>query len=237
MVLNKVKTATAMMKNKTAKPKSTPQKVLLFGLGLLIIYLPTYVHKVMDALGVQIGPDGPPSVMLWNWLAASMLIGYILYIERQRLSSISLTKPQGKDIEWAFWFWGIGATASWLAYTLFPPGESYGTNDLLGYSLPVLAGIVITAAITEEIFFRGYLIERLRELTGALWLAAGVSIIVFVLPHLTFFGPEWLLYHGVGTVLLYVLYVWRRNLLACMVLHVLGNLPLLLVALGVLARP
>jgi len=226
-----------MAKSKVMKRHITPQKVLLFAVGLAIIYLPSYIHRVMDVLDVQIGPVGPPSVILWNWLAVALLLGLVLYIERKRLSSISIKRPQGKDIEWAFWFWGIGATASWLAYTLLPPGESYGTNSLLEYSLPILAGIIITAAITEEIFFRGYMIERLGELTGTLWLAAAVSFVVFVAPHLTFFGPEWLLYHGVGTILLYVLYVWRRNLIACMVLHLLGNLPFIFVALGVLPRP
>jgi membrane protease YdiL (CAAX protease family) len=98
--------------------------------------------------------------------------------------------------------------------------------------LPVIIAIILTAAVTEEILFRGYPIERLRELTGKAWIAVLASFIIFIIPHISFFGLEWLLYHGIGTVLIYVLYVWRKNLLACMLLHFLGNAPILIPALG-----
>lgn len=52
--------------------------------------------------------------------------------------------------------------------------------------------------------------------------------------HLTFFGPSWLLYHASGTVMIYALYLRRRNLPACMLLHFLVNLPILLPASGLL---
>lgn len=198
--------------------------------GLAIAYLPSYIHKLMNWTGIQVGPDGPPSVMIWNWLAVALLLGYIAYVERRQLASILLVKPKKKDIEWAFWFWGIVLAVSWLANMLFPPETNQGTNELLGYSLPVILGIIVTAAITEEILFRGYPIERIKALTGRTWLAVGISFIIFILPHITFFGFDWLLYHGTSTVMLYVLYVWRKNLYASMVLHLLGNLPLLLLA-------
>lgn len=216
----------------SSKKTSWRRHVLITAVGLAIAYLPSYVHKIMNITGFQVGPDGPPSVIIWNWLAVGLLLAYIIYVERQRLASILLVKPKKKDIEWAFWFWGIATSASWLATVLFPPAPNQGTNELLSYSIPVILGIIITAAITEEILFRGYVIERLKKLTGMTWLAVSVSFIIFILPHITFFGPEWLLYHGIGTIMIYVLYVWRKNLYACMVLHLLGNLPILLPALG-----
>ncbi|HSK91410.1 MAG TPA: CPBP family intramembrane glutamic endopeptidase, partial [Euzebyales bacterium] len=59
-------------------------------------------------------------------------------------------------------------------------------------------------------------------------LATTVSLVLFVLPHLTFFGSEWLLYQGFWTILLYVLYLWRRNLWVCMLFHGLTNAPILI---------
>jgi len=56
-------------------------------------------------------------------------------------------------------------------------------------------------------------------------------MVLFLIPHLLFFGPQWLLYQGVGLLLFYVLYVWRRSLAACMVMHLLGNSLLLIPAL------
>jgi membrane protease YdiL (CAAX protease family) len=100
--------------------------------------------------------------------------------------------------------------------------------------LPVVIGIILTAAITEEILFRGYPIERIKELTGKAWLATAISFIIFVIPHVKFFGITWLLYHGIGTIMIYVLYLWRKNLYACMILHLLVNLPILLPAMGLL---
>lgn len=80
---------------------------------------------------------------------------------------------------------------------------------------------VITAAVTEEILFRGYPIERLQELTGNVWLAALFPLSVFVLGHL----GGWPLGHlaGVlfGGLLLSALYLVTRDLVACMIAHAL----------------
>lgn len=218
------------------KANKNPKHLLIILLGLAIAYLPSYIHKIMNWTGVEVGPDGPPSVLIWNWLAVALLLGYIVYVERQKLASILLVKPKKKDIEWAFWFWGIATTTSWLATILFPPDANQGMNELLSYSAPVIFGIIITAAITEEILLRGYPIERIKAITGKAWLAVGISFVIFILPHITFFGFEWLLYHGMGTIMIYVLYVWRKNLYACMVMHLLGNLPIMLPALGIVAQ-
>lgn len=211
-------------------------RFIVIAVGLAIAYLPSYIHKILNWAGIQVGPDGPPSVMIWNWISVALLLSYIVYVERKQLASILLVKPGKKDIEWAFWFWGIVMTVSWLTNMLFPSDANQGTNELLSYSLPVIIGIIVTAAITEEILFRGYPIERIKELTGRAWVALVISFVVFLIPHITFFGFEWLLYHGIGTVMLYVLYVWRKNLYACMVLHILGNLPILLPALGIVEQ-
>ncbi len=220
------------MSSRTESSVSSARSLLLVAVGLAIAYLPSYIIKIFNILNVQIGPDGPPAALIWNWLAVILLLAYILVIERRRLASILLTKPSEKDFEWALWFLGISTTTSWLIYTLFPQGENQGMSELLSYPIPLILGIIITAAITEEILFRGYVIERLREITGQAWLAIATSFIIFVLPHLTYFGIEWLWYHGIGTIMIYVLYVWRKNLYACMFLHLLGNLPILIPALG-----
>lgn len=225
-----------MNEAKSASKKNLLKKIFIVAGGLLISYLPSYIHKIMDWANIQLGPDGPSSILIWNWLAVILLLSYIVYIEGRTLASILLIKPTEKDIEWAFWFFGIATTITWLAYALFPTDTDQGTNVLINYPLPILLGIIMTAAISEEILFRGYIIERLRELTGMGWLAVGVSFIIFVMPHITFFGPKWLLYHGIGTMMIYVLYAWRKNLFACMLLHLLINLPILLLASGIVAN-
>jgi hypothetical protein len=105
--------------------------IFIIALGLIIVYLPSYIHRLMAWVDVRIGPSGPASVMIWNWLAVVLLLGFIIYIERRRLASILLQKPNQKDIEWAFWFWGISMSVTWLTNTLFPPETNQGTDELL----------------------------------------------------------------------------------------------------------
>lgn len=208
-----------------------PWWILLLGLG--IAYSPNFLNRIAVVLGAEWEwLRGPQSVLVWNWAVVLLLFAFIVLVERRGLASIGLSRPGGMDILWALVFWVISVVASSLMHTWFPPPPSPGMEVILAFSIPVLILIVATTAVTEEIFYRGYAIERLRELTGSLFLGAAISFTLFLIPHLTFFGPHWLLYQGVSVVLLYVLYLWRRNLWACMLMHLLGNLMILFPALG-----
>jgi membrane protease YdiL (CAAX protease family) len=212
---------------------SWPQHGGLLLLGLAIAYSPSYINLVLGRMGLDWALiKGPPSVLLWNWLAVAVLLVFILKVEGRGLHSISLRRPSGKDIQCAILFWAISTVVSGRLHQLLPPPPSTGLDTVLELSLPIIIALIFTTAITEEILFRGYSIERLRELTGRLSLAVALSFGLFVLPHVVFFGPQWLIYHGLGVVLLYVLYLWRRNLWACMIMHLLGNALLLIPALG-----
>lgn len=208
-----------------------PHLLVVF-MGLLIAYFPKYINKVLNRLGLQFGPEGPPSVILWNWLAVIILIVFITVIERRNLSTIMLVRPQKRDLEWACIFWGIGMGWNWITNIIVPPPQTDGLDTIINLPIPVIIALILTTSITEEILFRGYPVERLRELTGRTWIAVSFSFILFLLPHIRFFGVHWLLYHGFGTVLLYILYVWRRNLWACILMHFLSNAPLLIPAIS-----
>lgn len=60
-------------------------------------------------------------------------------------------------------------------------GES--TPGAFHPSLPVVTFIMLRAGIAEEIFYRGYAIERLQCLTGKLWVAGLVPLILFAIAH------------------------------------------------------
>lgn len=201
--------------------------------GLAVAYSPQYINPLLRSLGVDWSfIQGPPSVLLWNWLAVGVLAILILAVERRSLASIGLRRPSWKDVQWGAIFWGISSLCSTLIQSAIPPPPSVGMAAILSLPLPVLIAIILTTSITEEVLFRGYPIERLRVMTGHLWIGVAVSLVLFLIPHLMFFGPQWLLYQGVGLLLFYVLYVWRRSLAACMIMHVLGNSLLLIPALS-----
>ena len=205
----------------------------VIALGLMIAYSPMFLNRTARALGAQ-GDwmGGPESVLVWNWAVTVVLLAFVLLVERRGLASIGFRKPGVLDIVLAVVFWIVSVAASGFVHSMLPPPPSDGLEIMLASSIPVLVLIVFTASITEEIFYRGYAIERLTELSGSLWIAVVISFALFLLPHIAFFGPHWILYQGVSVVLLYVLYVWRRNLWACMLLHLLGNLMILFPALG-----
>ncbi len=214
-------------------PDSRPRRSALLLLGLLIAYSPSYVNIVLGRLGVDWAfIRGPPSVLLWNWLAVALLLAFVVGVERRPLASIALRRPSAQDIQWALVFWAVATVTTGALHSIAPPPSSAGLATVLRLSLPVIVALIVTTAITEEVLYRGYSIERLRELTGRLWLAIPISFALFVWPHVAFFGPHWLLYHGLTPVLIYALYVWRRNLWACMLMHLLGNAMLLIPALG-----
>jgi membrane protease YdiL (CAAX protease family) len=101
----------------------------------------------------------------------------------------------------------------------------------------LVLAVVLTASVTEELLFRAYPIERLARLTGARWPGALVSLAAFVAFHL----QGWHLGHVLGVVLplgavMTGLYLWRRKVVFVIITHFLLDLPLVLVALGVLPQ-
>ena len=204
----------------------------LLAVGLLVAYSPSYINVLLRNLGVSwdlIG--GPQSVLLWNWLATAILAGFVLAIERRSLASIGLKQPTGADLTWAMVFAGFSLVTSSLVAGFLPPASSSGMAVLLALPLPVIVAIVLTTATTEEVLFRGYPVERLGEALGNIWYGVAFSLVLFTLPHVLFFGPTWLLQQGVGVLLAYGLYVWRRNLFASMLMHLIGNAPLIYLAM------
>jgi membrane protease YdiL (CAAX protease family) len=101
------------------------------------------------------------------------------------------------------------------------PARALGT-------LPLAAriAIVMTAPITEEIFFRGYVVERVGELTRRLWIAGVVSTLVFAALHIPYYGVLPGLVRIPLSALLTVRYIRSRSLVPPMALHFLIDLPL-----------
>jgi len=100
---------------------------------------------------------------------------------------------------------------------------SEGIAQLAQTPIALRVAIVITAGITEEILFRGYPIERLTEMTGRIGWGAGIAYIAFVLLHIPFWGLGGTIQIGIWSLVVTALFVWRRNLPACMLMHILND--------------
>jgi len=104
------------------------------------------------------------------------------------------------------------------------------------YLFPLAAAFgLLTAGFTEEFFFRGFLQTRAEKITGSPWIAVLVATLAFGLYHVPFayLNPNWpsagdfpaalqvgMVEGSLGGIILGAAYVlWKRNLLACIVLH------------------
>ncbi|MDQ1217713.1 CPBP family intramembrane glutamic endopeptidase [Microbacterium arborescens] len=206
----------------------------LVGIGLA--WSPMWLPPILRTAGADprpllaaIGLAGPAASILWNLLATALVLAWVFGVERSRLTSLRIVRPTGKDLEWALILFGGAMTWSWLAQLIRPQAAPDSGSATIA-ALPVLTvvAMILSAAICEEILFRGYPLERLTQLTGRRWVAVATTLPFFVVPHLFTFGIEWLLSHASGTVAIYALYLWRRNLVACMVLHAAVNAPILI---------
>jgi membrane protease YdiL (CAAX protease family) len=93
-------------------------------------------------------------------------------------------------------------------------------EGLLAVPFAVKLGLVLTAGICEEFMFRGFAIEELAGWTGSVWLGGLLSWLAFSLAHVDRYGlTTGLIIPAIAGGALTLLYVWRRNLPVCMVLH------------------
>jgi membrane protease YdiL (CAAX protease family) len=93
-------------------------------------------------------------------------------------------------------------------------------QKLTAVPLLLRVGLVLTAGITEEFMFRGFAIEELAALIGKRRLAALVSLVCFTVAHIGRYGlSPALLMPAIGGAVLTIVYLWRRNLPVCMLMH------------------
>ena len=162
------------------------------------------------------------------WLFAILILVYVLLVERRPLSSIGLTVPTWKSA--AF---GVACAVAMIAamafcYIVVLPALHLGTDDSQMASVKSLTfgfrlAIIARAAVFEELFYRGFAIERLTELTGLRWLAALISLVAFTFAHLEYWGWAHLLVVTVAGALLTGLYLWKRDLVANMIAHLITD--------------
>lgn len=80
--------------------------------------------------------------------------------------------------------------------------------------------MVVRAGIAEEVFYRGYAIERLKAVTGNQWVAVAVPLVIFSLGHFRQ-GPGGILISFVAGAILTATYLWKKDLVANMIAHFL----------------
>ncbi len=173
-------------------------------------------------------------VAMWGVTLLTILV--LALGERQPLSAIGFRR-----FTWASLGFGIalGAVviaafplASLILKALNIPNPQTAIAAAATMPLWLRVGTLLTAGVTEEILFRGYPISRLKVATGSTAIAVGLPFVVFVVLHLPSWGAAHLLFVSVAAVLFTLAFVWRRNLWANIIAHILADaVPLLILPL------
>jgi uncharacterized protein len=108
-------------------------------------------------------------------------------------------------------------TTGALAY-LTGYGRGSGSAAFEKLPLWLITAIVFRAGVVEELFYRGYAIERLRMIgVGRFWSVA-IPLVIFSLGHWTGGAANILIAFAAGLILT-GFYLWRRDLAANMIEH------------------
>jgi len=82
--------------------------------------------------------------------------------------------------------------------------------------------LVVGNSFAEEVG-RGYAIERLAEVTGSLYAAGFLALLFSLGLHVQSGGVDSIFAYLPGQLSFVLLYLWRRNTLACVISHTLAN--------------
>src|SRR5437762_13647104 len=153
------------------------------------------------------------------WASAAALLVIIRGGEHLSFRSIGLgTCRWWKSIAWGLVVAIVSAgVVGGLAYLT---GYGHGPGSAAFEKLPLwlITLIVLRAGVVEELFYRGYAIERLQAVgLKPVW-AAGIPLVIFALGHWTGGAANILIALVLGSILS-AFYLWRRDLVANMIGH------------------
>jgi len=194
-----------------------------YAIGLVIVLASDFILR--DVLLPEHARDIDIGItVLVEWLILIPLLAFwIPKIEGNKLASIGFGK-----FKWRYLWMGL-LTYFLLLIVWIGSGfllEAIGLQGLRSlqpmireYSFAIRLILFFTGTFLEEIFYRGYAIERLTSLAGKKWLAGLISWAAFTFVHLKFFGLGPTLDVGVLSAGLVILYIKERSIWPCIVVH------------------
>ena len=199
---------------------------VITGLAIALLSLPV----VVGVYNVKEIPLTVQNVLIREIIIfafGGLLLLLIKYKEGLGWDSIGMQRPQaGNTALWVL----ITSVGVILAFAL-----AFGIINICGWSfgspgssafdaLPawVLLVVVVRAGFIEELFYRGYAIERLQLLTGNRFLSALLPLLLFALFHYRQ-GPAGITIALLSGAVMTVVYVYKRNLWITITTHFLAD--------------
>jgi membrane protease YdiL (CAAX protease family) len=157
------------------------------------------------------------------WVMAAFLIVLVRFGEKLPLSSIRLgTAPWLQSLKHGATLTGLCGVTAWIVIHFTGYGHGPGSAEFNKVPIWFETLAVVRAGIVEELFFRGYAIERLEAIGCGRVLSAAIPLTIFAATHWTGGIPNVIIAFVVGTVLT-LFYLWRRDLVANMIGHGLSD--------------
>jgi membrane protease YdiL (CAAX protease family) len=193
------------------------------GLPIALFALLVVRHAIL-----YFSPTLTVSAAIWNeslmWVCIAVLCLIIRCGEKLPFSSVGLgTHRWMKSLGW-----GVVITVAIIVFgsiadliallTHFQPNEF--AKQLTRLPVWLLTATCVRAGVGEELFYRGYAIERLQALGLSRFWAAAIPVLIFSVGHWTTGWQNIILALIAGSVLA-VFYQRRRDLLANMIGHFL----------------
>ena len=187
----------------------------ILGIEFLVrdVFLPIPASDVHIGIAISI-----------EWFILLLLMAYwIPKVERKNRESVGLGQ-----FHWRYMWLGVVVYLIVLVASMMSGFalEALGLESIRSlqpmikeYSFVTLLGLFLTGTFVEEVFYRGYLIERIKILTGQRWLAGVVSWLAFSLVHLRFFGIGPTIDVSVLAAALVLLYLKEKSIWPCIVVH------------------
>lgn len=209
-------------------------------LAILLLAIAALRSPVSEWPGTLASPDARLLLYLRILIVQWMLVGYIwLGIRRSQTTLRRLID----DSRWTFRRWllylavGLGGfilylvVGNGLSAMLNPNPEALrGVQAMLPHTSTekgLWAAFALTAGVSEEVVYRGYLLRQFHALTGSALLALVLQALCYTMVHIAL--PLQML---VGVIVLGLLLgglaVWQKSLVPGMILHVAVGLVALL---------
>jgi membrane protease YdiL (CAAX protease family) len=193
------------------------------GLAIALAGMIVVRHAVL-----YFSPTLTVSVAIWSeslmWLCIVAVCLIIRRGEKLPFSSIGLgTSRWSKSLGWGVVLTVgiivVGSIPDLIAVlTHYQPNEF--ARQLTRLPVWLLTLTCVRAGVGEELFYRGYAIERLQALGLSRFWAAAIPIVIFSVGHWTSGWQNVVTAFIIGSVLA-AFYLWRRDLVANMIAHFL----------------
>lgn len=196
-------------------------------IGLFVAFFGIFlVEKTVTLLGYS---GTPTHFAVVKWGITATLIAIVLRGEGRTLESIGFRRPNRWDVASALGLTVIGFITLAVTFAIVPlfgfePPVGYGGTSPTTAVLVTVVLLPLTSGVTEEIWYRGYALERIEECAASTWVAGTVTVVLFVSVHAAFYDIGRVIGIFPLAVVLTLGYIRRRNVYVVIIAHFLINL-------------